>query len=203
MEPVNAPEEESALTHVAETRLADPAHARTGRYVARLNARDGHRTGPTLTLPVAAGDSIRAEVFGRYDRDQPKGNLLRTGALVAGSMVVGMPDQLTPEQVPGLATPKRRLPLIGASIGVVPQLLKKRIKLPTAYLRYELFNRDSQLVAVHTQALQRTVTDEWQPLQAGARADSAGYARVSLVNESDAAAYFDDLTVSKVAPSYI
>ena len=84
----------------------------------------------------------------------------------------------------------------------MPQLLKiNKAALPTAYLRYEIFNRDSQLVASKIYPLHRTAADEWQHLAAGTKIDSAGSVRVSLVNESGVAAYFDDLTVNSVAPS--
>ncbi|MGI4734884.1 MAG: DUF6443 domain-containing protein [Janthinobacterium lividum] len=201
MEPATAVQEEGTFAHVTDTRLADPEHARTGTYVARLNARDGHRAGPTITVAVAAGDSVRAEVFGRYERETSAGNLVQRGALLVGAAIGATPGPTSPEQAPGTGTRTRR-PFIGLSLGLIPQLLKvNRAKLPVAYLRYELFNQDSQLVAVRTQALQRTTTDQWQALQAGMRADSAGYARISLLNESDVPAYFDDLTVNKVAPA--
>ncbi len=203
MEPTNAAKEEQQFQHVAETRFADPTHARTGNYVARLNARSGHRDGPSLRLEVAAGDSIRAEVYGRYDRETGAVTFLQRGALVAGATVAGTPKQVGIDQK-YTTTRRRWLPYIGAGIGIVPQLLKtKKAELPTAYLRYELFNRDSQLVATKIQALKRTATDEWQQLRAGTKADSAGFARVSLVNESGVAAYFDDMALRVVAPSPI
>jgi RHS repeat-associated protein len=203
MELTNAAKEEQQFQHVAETRFADPAHARTGNYVAHLNARNGHRDGPSIRLKIAAGDSIRAEVFGRYDRGNTAVTFLQRGALVAGA-TTSTPDHTGIDQKLPTTARRRWLPYIGASIGIVPQLLKaKNAELPTAYLRYELFNRDSQLVATKIQTLKRTATDEWQQLQAGTKADSAGFARVSLVNESGVAAYFDDMALRVVAPNPI
>ena len=202
MEPVNAAKEERQFTHVAETRLADPDHARTGDYVARLNARTGQRQGPSIRFKVAAGDSLRAEVYARYDRESGATTLLRKGALVVGGTIISLPSQTGTDQTQPVATRRHWLPFVGASLALVPQLLKvKRAELPTAYLRYELFNKDSQLVATHIQALRRTASDEWQHLQAGTKADSAGFVHVSLVNESGTAAYFDDITLSRVAPT--
>ena len=202
MEPTNATSEEQQFQHVAETRFADPSHARTGEYVARLNARSGHRDGPSIQIKVAAGDSIRAEAFGRYERNTPIASLVQKGALVAGATVAGVPGQVSSDQTQPVAARKRWLPFIGASIGIVPQLLKaNRTALPVAYLRYEMFDKDSQLVATKIQTLRRTASDEWQHLQAGVKADSAGFARVSLINESDVPAYFDDMALSVVAPS--
>jgi RHS repeat-associated protein len=200
MEPANAPQEERQFTHVAETRLVDPTHARTGSYVARLNARTERRQGPSIRLNLAAGDSIRAEVYARYDRENGAGNLLKKGALIAGSTIISVPGQTGTDLIKSVATPHRWLPFVGASLAIIPQLLKaKRAELPMAYLRYELFTKDSQLVATRTQALHRTATDEWQLLQAGMKADSAGFVHVSLVNETGTPAYFDDMALNKVA----
>ncbi|WP_460586071.1 RHS repeat-associated core domain-containing protein [Hymenobacter arcticus] len=202
MEPASATQEEQQFQHVAETRLIDTDHARTGSYVARLNAGTGRREGPSVRLKVAAGDTIRAEVYGRYDRGAVAGSLFQKGALVTGSLSAGAPSQLVIDQAQPVAAQRRWLPFIGASIALVPELLKmKRVYVPTAYLRYEVFNKDSQLVATKTQPIQRTATDEWQHLQAGTKVDSAGFVQVSLVNESGMPAYFDDLVVNTVAPS--
>jgi RHS repeat-associated protein len=203
MEPANAAEEEQTFAHVSETRYRDAQHARTGDYVARLNAREGRAQGPTLTLPVAAGDSVTADVYGRYDRGRATPNAFRRGAIIAGAAVGGSPTLAGVDQTQAKATPRRLLPYVGASLAFVPQLLGlKRARVPLAYLRYELFNQDSQLVATRTSPLKRTLTDSWQHLETGLKADSAGYVRVSLVNQSEEPAYFDDLVLRPVEPVF-
>ena len=153
-------------------------------------------------MRVAAGDSVRADVYARYDRETGAATLLQKGALVVGGTTLSIPGQTGTDQTQPLAARRRWLPFVGASLAIVPQLFKaKRAELPTAYLRYELFNKDSQLVATRTQALRRTASDEWQHLQAGTKADSAGFVHVSLVNESGVAAYFDDMALGTVAPT--
>jgi RHS repeat-associated protein len=200
MELTNAPQEEQQFTHVSETRLLDPDHARTGSYVARLNAGIGRRQGPSIRLNVTAGDSIRAKVYARYDRETGSANLLQRGALVAGATSTNIPSQAGTEQTKFTGNRKNWRPFIGASLGIIPQLLRaKKAKLPTAYLRYEIFTSDSQLITTHIQALRRTATDEWQLLQADTKADSTGFVLVSLVNETDTPAYFDDMALSRVA----
>ncbi|WP_317191402.1 DUF6443 domain-containing protein [Hymenobacter guriensis] len=203
MEPVNAAEEEQRFAHVSETRLRDAMHARTGSYVARLNAREGRRLGPSITLAVAAGDSLKAEVYGRYDRNGATGSLLRSGALVAGAAVAGNPSDLSSDRMQRIHARRRWLPYVGASVALLPQLLKSRsAELPTAFLRYELFDQDSQLVASGTRSLLRTATDTWQRLDLGLKADSAGYVKVSVINESAIPAYFDDLALQPAEPLY-
>ncbi len=203
MEPVNAAQEERDFQHVGETRFRDALHARTGDYVAKLNAREGRAQGPTLTLAVTAGDSVTAEVYGRYDRGQLTPGAFRTGALVAGAVVGSVPATGAADQNTPLASRRKFLPYVGVSLAIIPQLLGlRRAQVPQAYLRYELFNRDSQLVATRTSALTRSATDSWQRLTAGLKADSAGYVRVSLVNQSALPAYFDDMALSRPVEPY-
>ena len=194
MEPVNAPEEEQAFAHVADTRLRDAAHARTGDYVARLDARTGRRQGPSIRVAVAAGDSVYAEVYGRYDHTSPLAMLAQKGAIVTGAAVAGVSGTAGTDQQQAVPGRRRRFPFIGASVALVPQLLNLRqTTVPTAYLRYDLFSADSQLMATRTRPVQRTATDAWQQLTTGLRADSTGYVEVSLVNNSGTPVYFDDL----------
>ena len=194
MEAANAPEEEQAFAHVAETRLRDAVHARTGDYVARLDARTGRRQGPSIRVAVAAGDSVYAEVYGRYDHAALLAALAKKGAIVTGAAVVGVPGTTGTDRLQAVPGRRRWLPFIGASVAVVPQLLNLRqATVPTAYLRYDLFSKDSQLVTTRTRPVRRTATDAWQQLTTGLRADSSGFVEVSLVNESGIPAYFDDL----------
>ena len=202
MEPANADKEEKEFAHVAETRQFDAQHARTGNYVARLSAAEGRREGPSITLVVHAGDSVKADVYGRYDRGAVVGNAVQRGGLVAGAVVGGSPGIARQDNAQPQAARSRWRPYLGLGLGIIPQLLKHpKQELPQAFLRYELFNRDSQVVATRIQPLQRTATDEWQHLEAGIKADSAGYVKVSLVNESGTPAYFDDLALRPIDPN--
>jgi len=202
MEPANASKEEQEFTHVAETRQRDAQRARTGEYVARLSASEGRRTGPSISWPVHAGDSVTAEVYGRYDHTAPSGSLLRTGAVVAGAGIIGNGGTLATDRQQAGPSRRRAFPHLGLSLAVVPQLFKpKQDELPQAYLRYELFDQDSQLVSTQIRPLKRSSTDEWQHLEAGITADSAGYVCVSVVNESSTPAYFDDLSLRPVDPN--
>ena len=123
-------------------------------------------------------------------------------AIVAGTIVGGSPGSMSQDNVLPQAARTRWRPYLGLGLGIIPQLLKHpKQELPNAFLRYELFNQDSQLVATRIQPLQRTATDEWQHLEAGIKADSAGYVKVSLVNESGTPAYFDDLALRPIDPN--
>lgn len=202
MEPVNAGKEEQEFAHVADTRLRDAAHARTGDYVARLDARSGRRQGPSIRLAVTAGDSVHAEVYGRYDHVAPLAALAQKGAVVTGAGVSGTASTAATDQQQAVPSRRSWLPFIGASVAILPQLLHlHRAPVPMAYLRYELFAKDSQLVATRTLPVQRTSTDTWQQLTTDLRVDSTGYVQVSLVNESGAPVYFDDLQLRLVSPS--
>lgn len=201
MEPANAPKEEQEFAHVAETRQRDAQHARTGDYVARLSATEGRRIGPSINWPVQAGDSVTAEVYGRYDHTATTGRLLRIGATVAGASLIGNSSVQAGEMPSPKAKRRGALLFVGLSLAIVPQLLRPQPDdLPHAFLRYELFDQDSQLVSTQVRPLVRTRSDEWQRLEAGIKADSAGYVRVSVVNESGTPAYFDDLALRPVDP---
>ncbi|GAA4379797.1 hypothetical protein GCM10023186_17580 [Hymenobacter koreensis] len=198
MEPVNAAKEEQEFERVAETRLQDVNHARTGDYVAKLNAGQGRRLGPSIRLAVQAGDSVYAEVYGRYNHGAV-GKSWQRKALLTGASVAGSAGPVATDK--GQPTPARSrlVPQISASLALVPQLLfARRAEVPLAYLRYDLFDQDSQLVATRKVNLLPTATDEWQQLKTGLTADSAGYVVVTLVNESSIDAYFDDLALRPV-----
>lgn len=202
MEPANANKEEKEFSHVPETRQFDAKHARMGNYVARLSAAEGRREGPSITLVVHAADSVKAEVYGRYDHGAVIANAMQRGGLVAGAMVGGNPGLMRQDNAQPQASRPRWRPYLGVGLGIIPQLLKHpKQEVPQAFLRYELFTQDSQLVATRIQPLQRTATDEWQHLEAGIKADSAGYVKVSLVNESKTPAYFDDLALRPIDPN--
>ena len=202
MEPVNAQQEEQEFAHVADTRQHDAVHARTGDYVARLSAAEGRRVGPSIRWPVQAGDSVTAEVYGRYDHHAPAGRLRRAAATVAGASLLGNASVRAGELPPPGAKRRRAVPFLGLSLTLVPQLFQpKPDALPQAFLRYELFDQDSQLVSTQMRPLARTRSDEWQHLEAGLKADSAGFVRVSVVNESGTPAYFDDLALRPVDPT--
>ena len=205
MEPANASTEEKDFGHVAETRLRDAVHARTGDYVARLSAAEGRRQGPSITKPVQAGDSIYAEVYGRYDHDKNVA-ILSSGALVAGAVVAGNEPTMPNEK---MAPRRKGFPFLGLSLAITPQLLKfgqankGSVREPQAYLRCELYSRDSVLLTTRIQPLQATKADDWQQLKTGLTADSTGYVKISLINESGKAAYFDDLALRLVDPLYM
>jgi RHS repeat-associated protein len=204
MEPANAPEEERTFRRVAETRTLDAARARTGRYVARLSAAQGTRTGPAITWPVQAGDSVYAEVYGRYDRAARAQASARRATVLLVPGVSLTPVPLRGSDAAKLGATRNATPQLSLGLALVPQLALRRAaplaadRVPQAYLEIRVFTRDSQLVAVRHQALARTTTDDWQHLGAGLVADSAGYAEARLVNESEQPAYFDDMALRPI-----
>ncbi|WP_345114954.1 RHS repeat-associated core domain-containing protein [Hymenobacter algoricola] len=203
MEPANSEKEEQTFQHIDETRQQDAIHARSGNYVARLSKKEGRREGPSITWTVQAGDSVYAEAYGRYDRQKPLG-VLQGGAIAVGANAAnGVGPSLISEKKQ--RTTRRGIPFLGISLAITPQLFKlghqvRSKSIPQTYLRYELYTQDSQLVATRVQQLRATADDEWQHLAVGMTADSAGYVKVSLINESDTPAYFDDLELRTVDP---
>lgn len=72
--------------------------------------------------------------------------------------------------------------------------LARTASVPAAYLWVGLYSKDSVLLGERRSYLQDSVpASDWQKLFAKMYADSAGYVRVELRDESQEAAYFDDL----------
>lgn len=204
MEPADAPKEEQNFRRVAETRVRDAAHARTGRYVARLNAAQGTGLGPSIRWAVQPGDSIGAEVYGRYERPARAARSARRPRLLLLPGVALPAARPAPGETaaPGAARPAT--PQLSLGLAVVPGPVRSRAlappadALPQAYLELRLFARDSQLLAVRRQPLTTEAGNHWQHLSTGLTADSAGYAEARLVNESAEPAAFDDMALKPI-----
>ena len=201
MELANAQEEEVQFKRVAETRQLDASHARTGISSARLNAHQPERAnGPATVLTVAAGDSISLEVFGLYDKGRFAPQL---GKAVMPVLAIGGNLATAPVIVPDYNTQVRRswVPTVTAGVAVawgnLRGLFGQPKTLPQASFRYELYNKDSILVASSTELLAETGQAEWQQLLHGFRAKEAGYVKVYLANASGTDAWFDDLQVNR------
>ena len=201
MELANAQEEEVQFKRVAETRQLDASHARTGISSARLNAHQPERAnGPATVLTVAAGDSISLEVFGLYDKGRSAPQL---GKAVMPVLAIGGSLATAPVIVPDYNTQVRRswVPTVTAGVtvawGNLRGLFGQPKTLPQASFRYELYNKDSVLVASSTELLAETGQAEWQQLLHGFRAKEAGYVKIYLANASGTDAWFDDLQVNR------
>ena len=194
MEPVNAAQEEEDFTYVATARQFDPDHARTGAYAARLNAGQSQRLfGPSTTLSVHQGDSIRFEVYGRYD--QPKAAHLWPALVplaASANESASAPD--------GRPTTRRGLwAKLAAGVSVawalVPHVFGHAAEVPRASVTYQVYNQDSVLVDTQVRYLAPDAAEGWQQLVVGGQAGQEGYVVVSMQNASPRDVWFDDAAV--------
>jgi len=197
MEPSASVQEEEQFDHLAETRRHDPAHARTGEYSTLLNARQ-QSVGPTLSLPVKAGDSLRVEVFGRYDTKR---------AMAAAPAILPVLDLANSSIPPGQSLEQPvAAPRNGAGRGLTAgltvvwtgfsHLFHRSVARPQAYVRYNLYNKDSVLVKSDVQLLDDSADNAWQQLLLNLTAKEDGYVTVALENNSAKDVWFDDMRVA-------
>jgi RHS repeat-associated protein len=195
MEPSVSVREENQFDHLAETRKYDPAHARTGDYSALLKAGQ-HGQGPTAMLPVKAGDSLRIEVFGRYDALKPSAAPVLLPALGASSNAPGPRQTETPAATRPGRVPRLLAGLTVAWTGLLPALFHSpKNDLPQAYVRYDLYDKDSVFVKSEVKLLDATARNDWQELALEVTPAQDGYVRVFLENNSALTAWFDDLSI--------
>jgi hypothetical protein len=90
MEMEEASFETMAFDNVEETRHTDMLfnHTEGGNSSARLNAAQGKVTGPSLSLQVKAGDTVRMEVHAKYlDKFKGSKTLPGVASLIAASLI--------------------------------------------------------------------------------------------------------------------
>ena len=178
----------------AATATHAPRRARTGEHLLVLpGTGSGHaaqrQRGPLVRLPLAAGDSVVASVWGAYDQ------LLRPARPL-------VPLRPAADAVPEGATPSGKVKFWPALRLSVAGLLgrgaaaQRTSAAGRAYLRVALYDTDSTLKAERRAYLADSLAPgEWQELAATLGATEDGYAEVSLHDEATDPAYFDDLRV--------
>ena len=193
MEASNATEEEQHFDNLTATRQFDPAHARTGDYAARLNAGQSQRMyGPSTSVQVSAGDSIRFEVYGRYDVPNKAGvwPVVLPLAVAANTATPGAVADGQPIAKPGF------LPKLAAGITLawtaIPHLFQRREEVPRASVKYDFYDKDSTLVATEVRYLEHDAANSWQQLVVGFKAKQDGYVLISLQNATAKDVWFDD-----------
>ncbi|MCC2548204.1 DUF6443 domain-containing protein [Hymenobacter sp. BT175] len=172
--------------------LIGPTLARTGSYVARLNAATGTPIGPLKMLPVHKGDTIRVEAPGMYQQQvQNTGFTFSTLAFVTAMLQQAPPSPLLTD---GGRNSIRPLPFLGIGLTLVPQLTQNG-RVPKGYVRALLFNQDSVLVDQQTVQLPATAFNNYESLFLNLIAPADGYIQVYVGNESDVDVFFDDVQV--------
>lgn len=194
MEPMMAQQEEEEFNRVEETRHQDMMRARTGSHAALLSAGRGRPLGPSKRVVLHKGDTLRAEAFGLYETERKKDLVFSLASWLASSAVVSATSGAPGEQ--GSGGKRKAIPFLGAGLALAPQVLQKERGAPKAYIRYIVYDSDSNYVESGYRALSGQANRGWERVELEYAAAQDGFAEVYLANESQEEAWFDDMSVS-------
>ena len=139
------------------------------------------------------GDSIRFEVYGRYD--QPKAAKLWPALvpLAAGANEPAASPDGRPATRRGLWA--KLAAGVSVAWAVVPHVFGHAAAVPRASVTYQVYNQDSVLVDTQVRYLEPEAAQNWQQLVVGGQAGQDGYVVVSVQNASPRDVWFDDAAV--------
>ncbi|WP_161599639.1 DUF6443 domain-containing protein [Hymenobacter nivis] len=167
--------------------------ARTGSYVAKLNAGGGapQPIGPLKQLAVQKGDTVTVTAPGYYPQAVQNNSFAFSLAAFVATLV---------QQQPTAGTDGRRrssLPLLSIGVSAPLAALTRSGSVPQGYARLLVFDADSNLVSTQTQTrqLSAAAAGGYEPLIVQVIAAQDGYVTAYVGNESNADVYFDDVQV--------
>ena len=181
---------------IVRTRFLAGGLAKTGGYVARLNAGGAtpHPLGPLKMQAVHKGDKIRFTAPGRYSQPvASNSNFLFSLASWVAALV-----QPAPAPTVGAEGNRRLrpLPFLGIGVGLVPALTRHNNGVPLGYARLLVFDADSNLVSSQTQTrqLSELAAGGYEDLKLEVTVAQDGYVQAYVGNESEVDVLFDDVT---------
>ena len=201
METMMASAEEAEFERVGQTRHLDRARARTGSHAALLGVGRGRPMGPSKRVALHKGDTLRVKAFGRYETEKKRDLAFSLASWLASSAVVTASSSTPGEN--GTAKPGKSMPYLGAGLALAPQILQKEKGAPKAYLRYIVYDSDSNYVSSGYRALSGRANRGWEELELAYAAEQDGFAEVYLANESQEEAWFDDMSITLTEPMLV
>jgi RHS repeat-associated protein len=199
MEPMMAQTEESSFENIAETRHLDRGRSRTGSHAALLNAGRNQPVGPSRRVSLQQGDSLQVEVYGMFETVKEQDLTFNLLSWLAASATVTTANPVGESK----AKSNKYLPYLGVGLALAPQIIQKEKGIPKAYLRYIVYDSDSNYVTSGYQSLGSEGKNNWEKLALGYKAEKAGFAEVYVANESGNDAWMDDMTISVVSPMLV
>jgi RHS repeat-associated protein len=178
---------------LVSTRTQVNAQARTGSYVARLNAAAGKPIGPLKLLSVQKGDTVTITAPGYYPQRVSSGSSYAFSLLSYVAQLVKAGP--APAPAGDLNKPLKPLPFLNVSLAVVPALPPVGGGVPKGYVRLLAFNQDSVLISSQTRQLSTLASTGYEELKLSLIAPAAGYMEAYVGNESEVDVYFDDVTL--------
>lgn len=213
METATAAKENALFCNIELTRSTKPVGypedktTDANAYVARLNAVNGQKIGPSLVLRVMAGDSIRIGVRA-FLKDQGATKSSVTPEQMAAALLHALSGNA------GNQTKLDVIDNIPAATGITGSIytqLKEKDPAenlpdnPKAYLCFAAFDEQFNLIGQNAGAKQvQGTTDVLQTLVSPSlRIQKSGYLYIYTSNESARDVYFDNLTVTQISSSLL
>ena len=191
METANAASEGAEFGNIAETRQLDALQAYNGVASARLNGFDNRIIGPSKSLAVGKGDTVKIEVYAKYNQTTNNTTTLVGGLAAAVTDAFGLVSGVTETQVAYDALSS----LLAAGSGLV----RSDDDIPLAYVNYLMFNEDYLLVDFgYQQVSTAALNNPHELLSLTTVAPQNGFMYIYLTNESalDLDVFFDELTIT-------
>jgi len=190
MEMEEASFETMAFDNVEETRHTEMLfnHTEGGNSSARLNAAQGKVTGPSLSLQVKAGDTVRMEVHAKYlDKFKGSKTLPGVASLIAASLIAAPANEAL--------NVVNELQSVLASGQVAT--FSDNDEIPKAYLQYLYFDNDYKFKKSGFRQVSEQGKGDFETLTLEHIAEEDGFMMMYVANETneDLNVYFDDLTV--------
>ncbi|UOQ54228.1 DUF6443 domain-containing protein [Hymenobacter cellulosivorans] len=176
---------------IASTRFQAGPVARTGSYIARLNAAIGQPLGPMKVLHVQKGDTVQVVAPGIYQQEVRDLNFGFSLATFAATLLQQQSQTATTSES---SRKFRSLPFLGLSLSVLP-VLQQVARVPKGYVRLLVFNQDSVLVSIQTKQLTSAARNNYEELHLNIISPTDGYIQAYVGNESDVDVGFDDVKV--------
>jgi RHS repeat-associated protein len=179
-EPQQAAAEEAAFERVSLSRSAGVAFE--GRYAARLQK----EIGPGKTVQLQEGETLKASVFVHFEQEKKK-------------KTRWLPLPVLDQEENSFEGGRRKRLVLRSGLVLPLKIAGKGRALPKAYLQVVVRDTAGKIVHREVRKLSRAAAG-WQELTLGYKAQGEETAEVSLVNGSNQAAYFDNLTLVQEPP---
>lgn len=206
MEPAAAGIENALFSNIDNTRTVKPANypadntTNPNAYVARLNAVNGQKIGPSLVLRVVAGDSIQVGVRALYKHVGAANSSTTAESMIAAILQSFSGDGGTDgiHQATGSASPVYTLSSSSYNQLKTKDPSQNLPDKPKAYLSYVAFDDQFNLVDDNSGVRQvGGATEALQTLVSGAmRIRKTGFIYIYTSNESGQDVFFDNLVVT-------
>ncbi len=181
--PTTQPIEEKEFSNIATTRNEEVAFA--GRYSSLTNT--SQPIGPMKTLTVGKGDRVAVKVNAYYKQaSQASGislvaylNRIKQGGAAVGSEA-GNQD----------------VNLLSVGLAYTPPLQKQAAGIPTAFLRYIVYDKERQFVKSETKPVTLAAQNGWEELSLSTPVEEDGFVQILVANESSSNVWFDHLAIT-------